>query len=109
MPKATKAQVSQRVSEVAKLRAGGAEITQIAEYAEKAGWGIKLTQCYEYARRADLVLADYVERNRDLLLSKQLNRRNVLWSKALEADDLELALAVTQDEAALLGLYPNRD
>jgi hypothetical protein len=109
MPKATKAEISQRVSEVAQLRASGAEIQQIAEYAEKAGWGIKLTQCYEYVHRADAVLANYIERNRDALLAKRLIRRSLLWSKALQAGDLHLALAVEKDETALLGLYPARD
>ena len=108
MPKATKAEVSQRVSQVAQLRASGAEIQQIAEYAEKAGWGIKLTQCYEYVHRADALLAEHVERNRDSLLAKRLLRRNVLWSKALQAGDLRLALAVEKDETALLNFYPGR-
>jgi hypothetical protein len=109
MPKATKSQISQRVSEVAQLRASGAEIQQIAEYAEKAGWGIKLTQLYEYARRADAIVVDYIARHRDSLIAKRLIRRNVLWSKALQANDLRLALRVEADTTALLGLYPTGD
>jgi hypothetical protein len=104
----TKRQMAERVEAVAQLRLEGKEYPQIAQFCAAQGWPHGVSQTYLYIRRADLLLARYVERNRDVLLAKRLTRRNVLWSKALQAGDLRLALAVEKDETALLNFYPGR-
>src|SRR6516225_554723 len=104
----TKRQMAERVEAVAQLRLEGKEYPEIAEFCGKQGWPCGARQVYVYIKRADLLLAEHVERNRDVLLAKRLTRRNVLWSKALQAGDLHLALAVEKDETALLNFYPAR-
>jgi hypothetical protein len=104
-----KAQTRKRVEEVARLRAAGAEYPEIFQFAAKSGWGVGMRSLYGYMRRADDLLTQQIERRRDFLLAKRLIRRDVLWSKALQAGDLHLALAVEKDTTALLGLYPPRD
>jgi hypothetical protein len=100
--------MAERVEAVAQLRLQGKEYPEIAEFCGKQGWPCGASQVYVYIKRADRVLAEHVERNRDVLLAKRLTRRNVLWSKALQAGDLRLALAVEKDETALLNFYPGR-
>ena len=98
----TKRQMAERVEAVAQLRLEGKEYPEIAQFCAAQGWPHGVSQTYLYIRRADLLLARHVETNRNSLFGQRIARRNVLWSRALQAGDLRLALAVEKDETALL-------
>ena len=104
----TKRQMAERVEAVAQLRLEGKEYPEIAQFCAAQGWPHGVSQTYLYIRRADLLLARYVETNRNSLFGQRIARRTVLWSRALQAGDLRVALAVEKDETALLNFYPGR-
>jgi hypothetical protein len=106
--KATKAEVRQRVSEVLKLRLGGAEFHDIREYAAapERGWGLSDSQLWRYISAADKLCKDYFDAKADHLLSRHLLQRRQLYAHAIGTGDFATALRVLQDEAKLEGLYP---
>jgi hypothetical protein len=106
--KATKAEVRQRVSEVLKLRLGGAEFHDIREYAAapERAWGLSDSQLWRYISAADKLCKDYFDAKADHLLSRHLLQRRQLYAHAMGAGDFATALRVLQDEAKLEALYP---
>jgi hypothetical protein len=106
--KATKAEVRKRVSEVLKLRLGGAEFHDIREYAAapERAWGLSDSQLWRYISAADKLCKDYFDAKADHLLARHLLQRRQLYAHAMGAGDFATALRVLQDEAKLEGLYP---
>jgi hypothetical protein len=113
--KATKAQVTERVEQILRIRLDGAEFWDIREFArekeKEAGpiWGserpLSDTQLYRYLERADKLIAQSCRSSRKRLLRRHLAQRCNLYAKALNSGDIRTALAVLADEAALLALY----
>jgi hypothetical protein len=109
MAKATKAQVTQRLNAVVKLRLGGAAIREIFQYGQDHGWGVGYDAVYKYVGKADAIITERAERDRDRLLAFEVNARNRVFARAMEKGDLEAALKVLKDRAQLLNLYPAKD
>jgi hypothetical protein len=105
--KSTKAEVAKRVSEVLKLRLGGAEFLDIREYANapEQGWNVSDSQLRRYIQQADALCKEYFDAKAEHLLARHLLQRRQLYTHALGAGDFRTALAVLKDEAELEGLY----
>ena len=106
--KSTKAQVEQRVTEVLRLRVGGAEFSDIREYAAAQGWGVSDSQLWRYIAKSDEAMAQTLEKSREKLLARHLAQRRLLYAKSVEVGDYKGALACLRDEAELEGLYDSR-
>jgi hypothetical protein len=100
--------MAERVEAIAAVRLQGKVYPEIAEYCGRKGLPCGCSQVYVYIRRTDAVLAQSVEQNRHPLIGQRIVRRDLLWTRALEKDDLRMALAVEKDQTKLLGLYPER-
>jgi hypothetical protein len=109
MAKATKAQIIQRLNAVVKLRLGGAAIREIFQYSQDHNWDVGDDAVYKYVGKADAIIAEHAERDRDRLLAFEVNARNRVFVRAMEKGDLEAALKVLKDRAQLLNLYPSKD
>ena len=69
---------------------------------------------HEYIRRATALNAAIVQKDRQSRVAFQIARRNCLYRKATEVNDLRTGLAVLKELAKIQGLYPtatqtNRD
>jgi hypothetical protein len=112
MAKSTKPTVTRRVEEVLQLRLRGAGFTEIRHYASQNDppsnrpWGVGDRQLRRYISQSDELIADTTERNRTRMFDLHLARRRYLYGVAVQAGDVRGAMAVLQDEAKLLGLYP---
>jgi hypothetical protein len=106
--KSTKAEVAKRVSEVFKLRLGGAEFADIREYAAapEQGWNVSDSQLWRYILAADALCKDYFDAKAEYLLPRHLLQRRQLYAHCMSAGDFRTALAVLKDEAELERLYP---
>jgi hypothetical protein len=120
-PRATRAQVLQRVEEVLRIRLDGAEFWDVREYAREkekeagSAWELKdgakpLSdgQLWRYVGRADELIAASCRSSRKRLLRRHLAQRRNLTAKAISAGDYRAALAALRDEAELQKLYPSR-
>jgi hypothetical protein len=114
-PKATEAQVRQRVEELLRIRLDGAELWDVRKYvrekveAKDQVWGEKPLsdgQLYRYLQKVDALLAHSCKSGRKRLIRRHLTQRRALYARSVNAADLRTALAILQDEAELLGLYP---
>ena len=106
MAKATKAQMTQRLNAVVKLRLAGASAGRIFEYGRGQGWGVGIKAIEKYISRADAIISERADRHRDRLLAFAVVARDRLFELALEKKDFETALRVLQDRDTLLDLYP---
>ena len=106
MPKATSAEVSQRVEEVLRIRLDGAQFHDIVQYASERAWGVSERQLWNYVRKADELLAARRDKRRGRTLALHFARREALYARAVNAADYRTALAVLSDLAKLGGLYP---
>jgi hypothetical protein len=106
--KSSKAVMAKRVSEVFKLRIGGAEFADIREYADapEQQWGVSDTQIRRYIQAADALCKERFDAKADHLLARHLLQRRQLFAHCMGAGDYRTALAVLKDEADLEGLYP---
>ena len=68
MAKATKAQIVQRLNAVLKLRLGGVAIREIFQYSQDHNWGVGYDALYKYVGKADAIITERAERDRDRLL-----------------------------------------
>ena len=109
MAKATKTQATQRLNAAVKLRLGGVAIREIFQYGQDQGWGVGYDAVYKYVGKADAIITERAERDRDRLLAFEVNARNRVFARAMEKGDLEAALKVLKDRAQLLNLYPSKD
>jgi hypothetical protein len=109
MPKSTKAQMTQRLTAVVKLRLAGASPGRIFEYSKGQGWGVGIKAIEKYVSKADAIIAARADRHRDRLLAFAVVARDRLFELALESKDYETALKVLQDRDTLLHLYPREE
>jgi hypothetical protein len=106
MPKATKAQVAQRIDEVLRIRIDGAEFHDVQQYAAEKGWGVGERQLWVYMHRADDLLKERLEKDRDRLIARHVAQRRNLYARALNAGQYGVALATADSEAKLENLFP---
>ncbi len=116
----------QRVAEIADLMLHGATKRRIAQHIAESGidessiWfgngraKISRRMIHEYIRRATALNAAIVQKDRQSRVAFQIARRNCLYRKATEVNDLRTGLAVLKELAKIQGLYPtatqtNRD
>lgn len=102
--KATRAEIEQRVSEVAELLLNRVPRRGIQQHAAKQGWGGNV-------RSVDMIIARATERIRELArndteleLGKAKGALEMLFAKALAKGDLRTARLVQRDLTELLGL-----
>lgn len=105
MPKADSAVVSQRITQLLDLILHGAKWPSIVQFAADSDWGIHERQLRTYLQRAYVLLEEQHEEDRQRLLRIHVARRELLWAKALEQNDLANARATLKDLAELQGLY----
>jgi len=109
--KATRAEVSQRVETVLKIRLLGGDFDDIRQYAAgdateaRAPWDVSERQLWRYIAASDKLLEQRDECDRKRLLRRHLAQRRTLYARAVEAGDWRAALSVLKDEADLQGLY----
>lgn len=119
MAKATKASAQKRVDDLLRIRLDGAEWWDIREYVREkeaepgSNWHraeaeepISESQIRRYLQRADDLVMKSHQRSRKRLFRRHLAQRRHLYSKAVNAGDIRVALSCLQDEAKMLGLYP---
>jgi hypothetical protein len=117
--KASKAQIQLRIEEVLRIRLDGAEFWDVREYAREkeketgSPWELKDNEkplsdatLWRYIGRADTLIAESCRSSRKKLFRRHLAQRRNMYAKAINAGDIRTALAVAQDEAELLNLYP---
>jgi hypothetical protein len=104
--KSDKAELKRRVEEVFKLRLGGANFADIVQYASAQSWGVSERQLRNYIEAAHRLIVERFDARAPYLLARHLLRRDQLYAHAVAAGDFRTALAVSQDEAKLEGLYP---
>jgi hypothetical protein len=104
MGRSTAAEVAQRVDAIYDLLLQGVGRRGIAQYAEQHGWGVTARQIDTYIRRAKQLLAAQAAVDRDLELGKAVGRLELLFMKALAAEDRPEARNVLKEGIALLGL-----
>jgi hypothetical protein len=106
--KSTKAEVRRRVSEVLKLRLGGAECPDIRDYASapEQAWNVSDSQLRRYIQAADALCQEYFDAKAGHLLARHLLQRRQLYAHCMSVGDFRTALAVLKDEADLEALYP---
>jgi hypothetical protein len=120
--RATNAEVLLRVEEVLRIRLDGAEFWDIRDYVrekekeEGSPWFLKPgeepmsdTQIWRYSKKADDMILEAHEENRDKLYRRHLAQRRRLYARAVNAGDIGTALRVLRDEAQMIGLYPSAD
>jgi hypothetical protein len=98
--------MTQRLNAVVKLRLAGAGIREIFQYGQDHGWGVGMKAVEKYVSKADEIIAERADRQRDRLLAFAVVARDRLFELALDKKDFETALKVLQDRDTLLGLYP---
>jgi hypothetical protein len=117
-PKASKATVLLRVTEVYRIRLAGAKLLDVQEYVREqeqtdgSAWKLadgdkplSEAQICVYIKRADDAIAASTKESRKRSLVKNLARREDLYAKAVNAGDIRTALAVADSEAKLRGLF----
>ncbi len=100
--KATKTTVEQRVSEVFRLRLGGATFPDIREYAiaPERAWGVSDSQLWRYIRAADDLCKEYFDAKAGHLLARHLLRREQIYAHCMQLPgDYRTALAADIDAA----------
>jgi hypothetical protein len=103
--KSTKAETQKRVEQVFQLRLHGAELPDILPYAAEKGWNVKERQLRTYIARADRLMAEILNRNREQLFGRHVLQRRAIYARCLKIQDYKTALQVLRDEAQLEGMY----
>ena len=106
MPKATAAEITQRVDAIYELLLQCVGRRGIAQYAAQQGWAISSRQLDTYIARAKKLLAAQAEHERELELGRARGQLDLLFRKALVAEDRSEARIVLTERIALLGLSP---
>jgi hypothetical protein len=126
--KSTNAEIERRVTIIYELMLQGWTRAQIHQYVSKRkhnpvvgpvdpdtwdpnqepGWDIGTRAIDEYMSRAKELMREFAITKRDEVLGRTLERREDLYKQAREHMDLKTALAIDQDTARLLDLYPEQ-
>lgn len=117
--KATKAESLLRVEDVLRLRLDGNEFWEIAQHiasrekepgncwtAAEGEGHLGDRQIWEYIEKADKLMVGKMDERVDQLRLQHIARRYVLYTKAVRAREYKTGLAILQDIARLLDLYP---
>jgi len=106
--KADNATIAQRIEEVLRIRLDGAQMHDIVQYAAEKQWGVSERQLWNYVQRADALLVERMDKDRDKVIARHLSQRQALYARAVNAADLRTALSVLDSEAKLRGLFPEQ-
>ncbi len=106
MARSSAAEVSRRVDAVYDLLLQGVSRRGIKQYAAQQGWAVSPRQIATYLSRAREELAAQAQRERAVELGKALEQLDLLFMKALAAEDRGGALTVLRERVSLLGLTP---
>jgi hypothetical protein len=118
MPKPTNAIVRRRLEQLLRIRLRGAQFADVRQFADEAdpetgrpwltkeGKPISDRQLKRYCQQSDQLLDKHLEKNFQMLFNRHRGRCQELYALALESGDIRGALAVAQEEARLLNLYP---
>jgi hypothetical protein len=98
----------ERVEQVFKMRLGGAEFADIAEYAAapEQNWQVSVRQLWRYIAAADALVKERFNARADHLLNRHILQRRQLYAHAMAAGDYSTALRVLDSEAKLENLFP---
>lgn len=107
MPKATQAQVQERITTIYRLLLQQQPYRVIVQYAAKT-WGLKPRQTATYVARAKELIAVECATARTENMNEQLAIRRHLYSQAYHDRNWRLCLDILKDEAQMLGLYPTK-
>jgi hypothetical protein len=112
--KSTQAEVKRRVEFCLRLRLQGAEWYDIRDTVRVDGepwpaghgkaWGVSESQIFRYLKLADKLLAETLEKRRDVCLDRHIAQRRMLYNRCLSTGDNRGALATLDSEVKLLGL-----
>ena len=69
---------------------------------------ISIQSIWRYIAASDKLIDESCKVSRKRVLRNHLAKRRNLYAKAVNAGDISTALAVAKDEAALRGLYPEK-
>ena len=109
MTRSSGAEVSRRIDAIYDLLLQGVGRRGIAQYADQHSWEVSHRQLDTYTTRAKTLLAKASERERTVELGKTIEQLDMLFMKALAANDRAEARALLRDRTDLLGLAaPNR-
>jgi len=106
--KSTRAEVARRIDAVYELVLQGVTRRGIAAYAAQHGWGVSPRQLDTYTARARKLLSQQAERDRDEELGTACAQLDLLFRKALAAEDRPEARLVLAQRIELLGLAAAR-
>ena len=104
--KATKAEVGNRINQVADMILQGFTRGQILQFVtEKTAWGISERQTDYYIRKARDKFEEEAEINRRYELGRALKRLDDLYRRDMAIQDYKAALQVQKERSTLTGLY----
>lgn len=105
-PRSTTVTVKERVYEIYRLRLQGKDFLELVEHARKNQWGVTESAIRYYITKANKLCERLYDRKATHLHAQHCLQRRLLLERCLSQGDYRTALAVLQDEAALVGLYP---
>jgi hypothetical protein len=103
--KATKAETQKRVDEVFQLRLHGAELPDLVQFSSEKAWNIGPRQLRKYIAKADRLMTEILNRNREQLFGRHVLQRRAIFARCMKINDYKTALQVLRDEAQLEGMY----
>jgi hypothetical protein len=103
-----KTELRARIEKVLYARLSGAELWDLLAISREEGWQVGKRTLQRYAAAADRLIERSLEKDRDKLLRRHLAQRRRLFARAVKDGDVRAALAIAQDEAELMGLYPRK-
>jgi len=104
--RATKAEIARRCDQVLRLLLDHALFQDVVDHAEAENWCVHPRTIRRYIDMANDLLAKQLENDRAKLIAQARGRRQVLYTRAVNAGDLAVAQRILTDEAQLLNLYP---
>ena len=105
MPKATQAQVEERITTIYRVLLQHQPYQVIVQYAAK-NWGLKPRQTTTYVARSKELIAVECATARTENMNEQIAIRRNLFRNAYSEHNWRLCLDILKDEAQLLGCYP---
>jgi hypothetical protein len=106
--KSTRREIHARIEQVVELRLGGAELAQVVHYANQNAWSVGTRMCQKYIAAADLRIAGQAEKDRARLIALHVARRMNVFRRAMDRDDLKVAMAVLKDLGQIQAIYPTQ-
>lgn len=120
VPRATALTVLARVEDFVRILLDGAEFWDLREFVrekekeEGSNWHLEERfaplsdkMLWEYKSRAETMIKENSQKDRETLVTTGLAKRRNLYAKAVLAGDLRTALACIRDHDELAGLYPD--